>query len=134
MPRLRRTFVKVEGVTHPYMTSSPACWARYGLVLAREHSEPDLLATHRLSVDTHAVQHPGDRERRSIQSVGLHLARLSIQLENSIPPRETNQVMLGLGKSKATLPYLTPPTASTATVADIPLDASLDAHLLAVRM
>ena len=95
------------GPTHDYMTASPACYARFTAVLAHEYSNPALLATHRLSVDTYAVQHPGDgSERRMVQSVGLHLARLHlarlyVQLEDHATGRPrgaeaTNAVMLGL--------------------------------------
>ena len=121
------------GTTHPYMHSSPGCWARYGEVLAREYSHPTLLATHRLSVDAYAVQHPGSTEPRAIQSVGLHLARLMLQLRQPTPPRETNDVMLGLGRSKGTLPYLEPPKSFITTVANIPLEGSLECHVAAVR-
>jgi hypothetical protein len=115
------------------MLSSTGCWARFGEVLAREYSHAELLPTHRLSVDVYAVQHPGSLERRAIQSVGLHLARLMLQLERPVTPRETNDVMLGLSKSKAGIPFLEPPERFDVTVADIPLDGSSDDHVRAVR-
>jgi Family of unknown function (DUF5946) len=126
-------FVKRDGPVHPYMLSSPACWAWYGEVLAWEYSTPNLLATHRLTVDTYAVQHPGTGDRAAIQSVGLHLARLMIQLDSAVTPREANDVMLGLGKSKSSLPFLEPPVSFVSTVADIALDGSIDDHIRAVR-
>lgn len=85
-------FEPFEGPTHRYMISSPACWEWFGRVLAREYSHPTLLPTHRLSVDAYAAQHPGSDSRRAIQSVGLQLARLGIQLEHPLPPRENNEV------------------------------------------
>ena len=33
----------VEGPTHAYMTSSPACWAAFGEVMAREYADPALM-------------------------------------------------------------------------------------------
>lgn len=123
----------VEGPTHAYLDASAACWAHYGAVLAREYATPALLATHRLSVDAYAVQHPGGGERRAVQSVGLHLARLMLQLDAPMPPRETNEVMLGLGRAKASLTRLPPPTAFALTVADVPLAGSEAAHVAAVR-
>ena len=42
-----------------------------------ELRNPDI---HRLSVDTYAVQHPGVPERRSIQSVAVHLMCLCLVL------------------------------------------------------
>jgi hypothetical protein len=121
------------GATHPYMLSSPACWARFGEILAREYSHPQLSATHWLSVDSYAVQHPGSTERRAIQSVGLHLARLMLQLQGEMPPRKTNDVMLGLSRSKHTLPYLDPPKSFAVTVADIPVNGTFEDHARAVR-
>lgn len=58
----------IEGPVHRYMTSSPACWRLFGELLAAEYSDPDLIVTHRLSVDTYAIQHPGGQSRQAIQS------------------------------------------------------------------
>ena len=71
-------FEPLEGATHPYMLSSPGCWAAYGDVLARECADPALfVACHRLTVDAYAVQHPGSpTDRRAVQSVWLHFAAL----------------------------------------------------------
>ncbi|HAH09308.1 MAG TPA: hypothetical protein DCL48_04320, partial [Alphaproteobacteria bacterium] len=109
-----------EGPVHAYMTSSPGCWAAFGRVLAAEYSMPHLMPTHQLSVDTYAAQHPGDpADRRAVQSVGLHLARLWRQLECPTPPMETNDIMRGFAARKAGLPYLPPPARFTMTVADV---------------
>lgn len=123
----------MDGPTHAYMTSSPGCWARFGEVLAREYASPVLMQTHRLTVDCYAVQHPGGRGRRAVQSTGLHLARLMLQIANERPARETNDIMLTLGRNKASLPFLEPPTSFSITVADIPLDTSPENHAAAVR-
>ena len=85
----------IEGPVHAYMTSSPACWAAFNAVMAREYSDPGLMAVHRLSVDAWAVQHPGDGSRRAIQSVGLHLARLMVQIEQGLEGEPANTAMLG---------------------------------------
>lgn len=126
-------FDLMDGPTHRYMISSPACWDHYGQILAREYTEPALLLTHRLSVDTYAVQHPGDGSRQAIQSVGLHLARLMVQLDSSLKPLETNDVMLGLSKHKAALPLLPGPASYSITVADLPLSATSEEHIASVR-
>jgi hypothetical protein len=118
-----------DGATHDYMTSSPACYALFGEVLAHEYSTPDLSPTHRLTVDTYAVQHPGEGiSRRQIQSVGLHLARLGLQLAGGLSPVQTNDVMLGLGKHKQTLIHLPPPKAFSMTLADIARVAGTAGH------
>lgn len=67
------------GPTHTYMLSSPACWARYGELLATGGAG-------QLGVDAYAVQHPGVPERRAVQSVGAHLVSLCAALERDWPP------------------------------------------------
>lgn len=125
---------EIDGPTHAYMTSSPACYALFTQILAHEYSDPDLLITHRLSVDTYAVQHPGAQtSRREIQSVGLHLARLSLQLMHTLAPKETNDVMLGLSKHKTTLVALPPPAQFSITVADVAPLAGTNQHSATVR-
>jgi hypothetical protein len=119
----------IRGPTHAYMTSSPACWAAFGTILAREYSNPQLMAIHRLSVDTWAVQHPGDGSRRAIQSVGLHLARLMTQIQSGLSGEAANAAMLGFAARKSELPELPPRASYSLTVADVvdqvdPLDHS----------
>jgi hypothetical protein len=101
------------------MESSPACWRVFGDVLAAEYSTPELLPVHRLSVDTYAVQHPGGASRQAIQSVGLHLARLYLQLEHPRPPKETKEVMRAFAGRKSSLERLTPPEKFSMTLADV---------------
>ena len=84
----------ISGPTHEYMSSSPACWGAFNTVLAREYADPELMKVHRLTVDAWAAQHPGDGSRRAIQSVGLHLARLMIQLETGLSGERANAAML----------------------------------------
>lgn len=92
------------------------------------------MQTHRLSVDTYAVQHPGDpKDRRAVQSVGLHLARLMRQLESARPPKETNDVMVEFARRKSTLIYLKPPTAFSVTMQDVAPFAGGPHHIEKVR-
>ncbi len=123
----------VEGPTHAYMTSSPACWAAFNTVMAREYSDPRLMAVHRLSVDAWAVQHPGDGSRRAIQSVGLHLARLMVQIEQALEGEAANATMLRFAARKASLPELPPRDGYSVTVADVAEAVEPDAHRIAVR-
>jgi len=75
-----------DGPTHSYIGASAACWALYGQVLAIEAGTYRQPAWHRLTVDAYAVQHPGIPERRSIQSVCVHLISLCLMLEHDISP------------------------------------------------
>lgn len=125
---------EIVGPTHPYMLSSPACFAAYAEVLACEYSDPNLMRTHRLTVDAFAVQHPGDGvSRQAIQSVGLHLAGLAIQLHRLRTPETANDIMLILGKHKAELKRLSPPKTFSMTVADILRFAGTPDHSDAVK-
>jgi hypothetical protein len=116
------------------MLSSPACFAAFNELLAAEDSLRKLKAIRRLTVDTWVVQHPGAAgERRAVQSVGLHLARLLLQLESQRTPEETNAVMLDFSRHKKTLTHLPPPAAFSVTVADIAPFAGSPAHAQKVR-
>jgi hypothetical protein len=115
------------------MTSSPACWAAFNAVLAREYSDPSLMAGHRLSVDAFAVQHRGDGSRRAIQSVGLHLARLMVQIELGLTGEAANKAMLRFAARKADLPELPPRPSYPVTVADVVGAIEPKEHAAAVR-
>lgn len=87
-PGCRAVLSREGGPTHPYYGCSPECWARYGEVLAREYHDPRYFATRQLTVDAYAVQHPGVPERRTIQSVAIHLMTLAMILDGRLDPRD----------------------------------------------
>ena len=132
-PGCGAVFEMQDGPTHRYMISTVGCWQHFGEHLAAEYADPALLPTHRLSVDTYAVQHPGDGSRQAIQSVGLHLARLMFQLESPMRPTETNDVMLRLSPRKATLRQLERPERFTMTIADVARFSGTSRHAEVVR-
>lgn len=116
------------------MESSPACWAAYGEVLAREYSDPAYFQVHRLSVDAYAVQHPGKPSPQTIQSVAVHLIRLCLLLERSLPMERANEAMLRASEQEGKFVWLAPPgSLGTVTVADVWKAAALEAHMAAVR-
>lgn len=116
------------------MESSPACWAAYGEVLAREYSDPAYFQVHRLSVDAYAVQHPGHPNPQAIQSVAVHLIRLCLLLERGLPMDRANEAMLKASEQEQKFVWLTPPASLGAvTVADVWKAETLEAHLAAVR-
>ena len=63
---------------HPYIGANAGCWDLYGKVLAKEFQERAYFEHHRLTVDTYSIQHPGIEERRSVQSVNIHLISLAM--------------------------------------------------------
>lgn len=108
-----------DGPTHPYIGSSPACWGLFGELLAREFGDPAYFVVHQLTVDAYAAQHPGARERRTIQSVGLHLMTLSLFCEQGADPREGPRLHKLMGK-RPVFCWLEPPRLSDGmTVADV---------------
>ncbi len=127
-------FAETDGPVHAYMTSSPACWAAYGAVLAREYSDAVYADVHRLGVDAYAVQHPGGRSRQAIQSVGLHLVRLCLFLERNLTAADANAAMLRAGKAKHEHVWLERPASLGAiTVANVLAAEGVDAHNAMVR-
>jgi len=98
-----------EGPTHAYLRSSPACWARFGEVLAREFGDPAYFAPHQITVDAYAVSHPGVPERRAIQSVGLHLMTLCMVLERGADPRDGPKLHKRM-VDRSAFTWLDPPT------------------------
>ena len=122
-----------EGPVHSYLESSPACWAAYGEVLAREYSDPGYYRVHRLSVDAYAVQHPGRPSPQSIQSVNLRLIRLCCLVEKSLPVEKANDLMQAATGQKQRYVWLTPPTSlGEITVKDVYETKDLEEHLAAV--
>jgi hypothetical protein len=92
------------------------------------------MVTHRLSVDAYAIQHPGHPSRQSIQSVGLHLLRLMLQLERALPAQRANAAMLALGRHKKSFHWLEPPASrGSLTVASVLPCEGKEEHIAAVR-
>ena len=109
-----------EGPTHVYMQASPACWRRYGALLAAEFCGATGYDVHRLGVDAYAAQHPGDpNDRRAVQSVWIHLARLALQVDGLADARELQRRMVGFTRRKTDFAPLDPPRAFRITVADV---------------
>lgn len=97
-----------QGPTHAYRRSSPACWARFGEVLAR-----------------------GKPERRTLQSVGLHLMTLCMMLEQGAAPGEGPKLHKRMVDRPA-FTWLDPPdmagrmTASDLLAADTPAEHEVE--------
>jgi len=106
--------------THAYIGASPACWASFGELLAREFQDPAYGRLHRHTVDVYTVQHPGDDDRRQRQSVAIHLIGLCHWLEHGLDAQRViaaTQSMLQGGRPD--WPWLEPPAAYAMTVQDV---------------
>lgn len=123
----------LDGPVHRYMESTPACWAVYGEVLAREYQDPQLMVVHRLTVDTYAIQHPGRRSRLAIQSVGAHLISLYAILECGTGHLEATR-LIRAAIERVELSWLEPPASMGPLSVQSLLNTSTPSeHLAAVR-
>jgi hypothetical protein len=124
---------ELAGPVHAYMTSSPACWAVYGEVLAREYADPACRVLHRLTVDAYAVQHPGGQDPRAVKSVARHLLSLHAVFERGWSVEQAT-ALLGRTVDLRDAVWLAPPrTVSAVTVDTVRRANSSAAHLLAVQ-
>ncbi|MBA3689336.1 MAG: hypothetical protein H0W81_11000 [Chloroflexi bacterium] len=94
---------------HPYVGSAPGCWLLYSEVLAREYGDLRYTPAHQLTVDAYAVLHPGVPERRTAQSVAIHLVGLCLSLERGRGPGELPRLRQRLAAPKRIFPWLEPP-------------------------
>ena len=111
----------VSGPVHAYMHAAPGCWALYcGLEdwkasLAADHDAPTLIQH---LVDSYAVQHAANPDRRNRQSVAVHLMSLCASLEQGIPGARLRH-MIGTWTGRE-YPLLVPrPDAYRLTVRDL---------------
>lgn len=127
-----------EGPTHPYMLSSPGCWAAYGEILARMYlpgyRNPEV---RQIAVDSYACQHPGKPERKAIQSVNGHLISLYMAYEKNFSGNRATAVIQRVIQNEkivAIFEWLDPPAfKNELTVADVLLAKSADKHQEIVR-
>ena len=132
-PGCGAVLAEFDGPVHRYMESSPACWAAFGEIMAREYSDARYMRVHRLTVDAYAVQHPGQPSPQTIQSVAVHLIRLHAMLVS----RLSDDAAIELIKRAADtggFHWLAPPAVRGAlTVADVIVARSADRHAELVR-
>jgi hypothetical protein len=114
---------------HTYVGSAPGCWLLYSEVLAREYGDFRFTPAHQLTVDAYAVQHPGVPERRSAQSVAIHLVGLCLSLERCRGPAELPRLRQRLARPKRVFPWLAPPpSVGELTVVDVHGAGTPEAH------
>lgn len=111
---------------HPYIGASPACWAAFGEVLAREFGDITFGSVNRNAADVYAIQHPGTDGRRQRQSVAIHLIGVCHWLEHDLQWERLNGVSRRMADADRAWPWLDPPTDYPMTVVDL-LDAR-DGH------
>jgi hypothetical protein len=111
----------LPGKPHKYIGAVAGCWQVYGEILAKEYGEfgyPQ--PTHRLTVDTYAVQHPGEPNRQAIQSVNGHLVSLYLVIEKGWDGQAATQAIAKIVKRADKFVWLEPPDPNgSITVADV---------------
>lgn len=80
-PDCKAALPHTGGPRHAYLGGSASCWAAYGELLAKEYGDQAYMVVHRQTVDAYCAQHPGLPERRTIQSINVHLAGLCLTIE-----------------------------------------------------
>jgi uncharacterized protein DUF5946 len=123
-----------DGPTDPYGGASPACWALFLEVTAREYGALRYPAVHRLVVDAYMAQHPGYATPAGRRSVVVHLVGLCLTLERDLDDAHVRRIMGSVFPGKPDVAPLAPvPPLGEVTVASM-LDApDLDAHVARAR-
>ena len=122
-------FDAIDGPIHRYMTSSPACWARYGELLGVLAVQPGAMESRLYCVDAFAVQHPGTPNPQAIQSMAVHLLNMYGYLVRGLPVTPPR-----LAGHKGAFRWLNPPAKAAArTVRDVPLSGDAGAIAAASR-
>ena len=123
-----------DGPTHAYIGASASCWSVYTEVLSREYQDLRYARVHQLTSDSYPAQHPGNPERRSIQSVAVHLIGLYLMIERGEDTRRADprpQIALTAARH---FHWLTPPASTGAVTVDYVLSAAdPDEHCSRVR-
>jgi len=124
-----------EGQPHKYIGASQGCWDLYCQILAKEFGEynyPEL--THRLTVDTYAIQHPGKPFRQSIQSVNGHLVSLFFIFIKSLSGKEATKKIGEILAKEPKFEWLEPPVPNgQKTVIDVLTATNQEEHKKKVR-
>jgi hypothetical protein len=116
------------------MLASPGCWAIFGEVSAREYADPAYRAHGLQLVDAYAVQHPGVPERRSSQSVWLHLLSLCLRVDHGYADDAAIRTIHRLASEHRTWEWLEPPASlGDVTVVDVHAAVTSGEHVVAVR-
>ena len=113
-----------DGPRHAYMGVSAACWELYQRLAHPSSARADDTRLRRLVRDAYAAQHPGVPQRRSVQSVAVHLIDLCLLLECDGRVRRPAPVLGRMPPRRALdLHWLEPPAVrGTLTVGDLQPD------------
>ena len=119
-----------EGQPHEYIGATRGCWDLYCQILEKQYGEYNYPQfTHRLTVDTYAIQHPGQPARKAIQSVNVHLVSLYLIFERGLNGQEATKKMGEILSKEPNFNWLEPPTPNgQLTVIDVLTSTSQEEH------
>lgn len=84
-----------EGECHDYMLASPGCYEMFNEVLNKEYSDFRYSKAHHYTVDSYAVQHPGEiSNQKAVNSVGIHLVSLYCLCEKKYGIEKSAQIKM----------------------------------------
>ncbi len=110
----------LEGPGHAYLGTVPGCWALAGQVFAREYSDAAYAKVHGLTVDAYAAQHQGEPERRTVQSLCVHLVGLHLAIDHAMPLDATRLAKARLLELQPEFEWLVlPETPDWMTITDV---------------
>lgn len=78
--------VQTDGPIHAYMLAAPGCWQLYNSLQDWKNSlvGPEGTDTTQWVVDSYAVQHATNPDKRNLQSVAVHLMSICASLEHRV--------------------------------------------------
>ncbi len=84
-----------KGECHTYMLASPGCYEMFKEVLAREYSDFGYAKANHYTVDSYAVQHPGEiSNKKAVNSVGIHLVSLYFLFEKNYDLEKSAEIKM----------------------------------------
>jgi len=108
-----------DGPADPYGAASPACWAMFGEVTARDYGAYEYPPVHRLIVDAYQAQHVGYATAAGRRSVVVHLVGLCLVLEKMAAPGTVGRALGAVFPDKPDVEPLVPIPRATLTIAHV---------------
>ena len=125
----------IPGKPHRYIGAAQGCWNLYCEVLAKEYVDHKAFVhINKLTVDTYAIQHPGQSARQSAQSVNVHLLSLYAVLVVHLSGEVAAKLVSEMLQLNLAFEWLDPPVPNgNMTVADVLRTVDMEGHEKAVR-